>query len=49
MAFGKAVHLLAETEVSHDMVQHFSPGWEQTAKGNNLFICYQNKINQVWS
>lgn len=24
MAFGKAVHLLAEAEVSHDVVQHFS-------------------------
>lgn len=46
MAFGKAVHLLAEAEVSHDVGQHFSPGWEQAAQGNNLFICYQNTINQ---
>lgn len=49
MTFGKAVHLLAEAEISRDVVQYFSLGREQTAQGNNLFICYQNTINQVWS
>lgn len=49
MAFGKAVCLLAEVEVSHNVIQLSSSGWGQTAQGNNLFICYQNTINQVWS
>lgn len=49
MAFGKELCLLAEAEVSHNVIQLFSPGWGQTVQGNNLFICYQNTINQVRS